>query len=156
MSAMTQPDEPYRDLRFARLLVVVATVAVFLVLSMPWYVTAGEPPTPASGWSLLATLTGDSLGIYTFAGYYGWVVVVAALVAGVGVLRLEWRWLCGVLATALALLAVGLLLIDFRFEKDLEGTQLAGAWAVLPVLLFAAVAWGNLAGPLRELPYRTP
>lgn len=152
---MTQPDEIYRDGRVARLLVVVATVAVFLVVSMPWYVPDGKTPVPASGWSLLAQLAGDSLGVYVFAGYFGWVVVLAALVAGAGVLQLTRRWMCMVLSTALALLAVGLLLVDFRFEKDLDGVQLAGAWAVLPVLLFAAIAWGNLAGPLRELSYRS-
>lgn len=80
-------------------------------------------------------------------------VVLAALVAGIGVLQLTKRWVCFVLSTGLALLAAGLLLVDFRFTKDLEGAQLAGSWAVLPVLLFAAVAWGNLAAPLRELSY---
>lgn len=152
---MTQPEEMYRDELFARLLVIVATVAVFLVVSVPWYVTDGKTPTPASGWSLLAQLTGDSVGVYAFAGYFGWAVVLAALVAGAGVLQLTWRWVCGALSTALALLAVGLVLVDLRFEKDLEGVQLAGAWAVLPVLLFAAIAWGNLAAPLRELSYRS-
>jgi hypothetical protein len=151
---MTQPVESHRDPHVARLLVVVATVAVFLVVSMPWYVTNGGTPEPASGWSLLAQLAGDSVGVYAFVGYFGWVVVLAALAAGVGVLRLTRRWVCGVLSAGLALLAAGLLLVDLRFEKDLEGVRLAGAWAVLPVLLFAAVAWGNLTAPLRELSYR--
>jgi len=156
MSGMTKPEEIYRDGLFARLLVVVATVAVFLVVSMPWYVPDGKTPTPASGWSLLAELSGDSVGLYAFAGYFGWAVVLAALVAGAGVLQLTRRWVCGVLSTGLALLAAGLLLVDLRFEKDVEGVQLAGAWAVLPVLVFAAVAWGNLVAPLRELSYRSP
>jgi hypothetical protein len=154
MRAMTQSDKIDRDVLFARLLVIVATVAVFLAVSVPWYVPDGETPVPASGWSLLAYLAGDSVGLSSFAGYFGWVVVLAALVAGAGVPRLVRLWVCGLLSTALALLAGGLLLVNLRFEKDLAGVQLAGAWAALPVLLFAAVAWGNLAAPLRELSYR--
>jgi hypothetical protein len=155
MNAMTQPDEIHRDARFARLLVVVATVAVFLALSMPWYVPDVDEPVPASGWSLLAELAGDSTGIYVFVGWYGWVVLLAAVAAGVGVLQLRQRWVCVALSTGLALLAACLLLVEFRFEKDLDAVHLAGSWAVLPVLVFAAVAWGNLAAPLRELSYGT-
>lgn len=149
MGAVT--DKIDRGVLFARLLVIVATVAVFLVLSMPWYVTDGETPTPASGWSRLGQLTGDSTGAYVVVGYFGWVVVLAALVAGAGALLLDRQWVCVMLSTALLLLAGGFLLVDLRFETDLEGVQLAGAWAALPVLLFAAVAWGNLVAPLREL-----
>jgi hypothetical protein len=152
MTAMTESDKIDRDVLVARLLVVVATVAVFLVVSVPWYVA--DEGTPASGWSLFALLAWDSVGLSSFAGYFGWVVVLAALVAGAGVLRLAWPRVCGALSTALALLAGGLLLVNLRFEKDIDGVQLAGAWAALPVLLFAAVAWGNLAAPLRELSYQ--
>lgn len=150
---MTQPDQTYRNMLFARLLVIVATVAVFLVMSMPWYVTGEETPTPASGWSLLAQLTGSSRGLFVFMGYFGWVVVLAALLAGAGVMEIMARWVCGVLSTALALLVAGLLLVHMRFEDDVDGIRLAGAWAVLPVLAFAAVAWGNLVAPLRDRSY---
>jgi hypothetical protein len=154
MAAMIASDKIHRDVLFARLLVVVATVALFLVMSLPWYAPE-DSALPASGWSLLGKLTGDSIGIYLFAGWFGWLVVLGALLAGLGVMRLRWRWVCGLLATGLTLLTAGLLLVDLRFEKDLDGVPLSGAWAVLPVLLFAAVAWGNLGGPLRELSYET-
>lgn len=130
------------------------TVAVFLVMSLPWYVPESSS-VPASGWSLLGQLTADSIGLYLFAGWFGWIFVLGALIAGMGVVRLRSRWVCGLLATGLSLLAAGLLLVDLRFEKDLDGVPLAGAWAVLPVLIFAAVAWGNLGGPLREISYET-
>jgi hypothetical protein len=148
-------DKSDRDVLFARLLVVVATVAVFLVLSVPWYVTEGETPTPASGWSLFAELAGDSVGVYASPGYFGWAVVLAALVAGVGVLRLARRWVCGALSTALVLLAGGLLLVDLRFENDMEGVQLAGAWAVLPGTAVRRGGVGQPCRPLRELSYQS-
>jgi len=129
---MTGSDKIHRDLLFARLLVVVATVAVFLVMSLPWYVPDGDTSVPASGWSLLGALTGDSLGVYLFAGWFGWVFVLGALVAGVGVMRLRWRWVCGLLATGLTLLAAGLLLVDLRFEKDLDGCRSSGRGLCCP------------------------
>jgi len=155
---MTETDTLHRDLLFARVLVVVATVAVFLVVSMPWYLqvdTGGEQFLSFSGWDVLGQLTGDKKGGYVFAGWFGLVVVVAALLAGAGVVQLRQRWVCVLLSVLLTLLAVGMAFVHLQYDDDLRGEQLAAAWAGIVVLLFAAVGWGNLAGPLRQLSYET-
>lgn len=149
-------DKIQRDVQFARVLVVIATVALLLVLSMPWYLNGetnnGETFVSASGWGLFSMLTEDK-GIYVFAGYFSWVVVLLALFAGVGVLQLRQRWVCVTLCVLLVVDAVGLFLVANQFDDDLRADQLAGTWAGLVVMVFAAVVWGNLAGPLRELSY---
>ncbi len=153
MCAMTEPDTTHHDLLLARVLVVVATVAVFLVLSMSWYVQVDSGDGQFSGWDVLGQLTGDKKGGYVFAGWFGLVVAIGALLAGAGVVQLRQRWVCVLLSVLLPLLAVGMALVHLRYDDDLRGEQLAAAWAGVVVLLFAAVAWGNLAGPLRQLSY---
>lgn len=148
---------PHRDLQFARLLVVVATVASFLALSMPWYAdggtNSGERFDSLSGWGLFGELTKDTDGTYVFAGCFSLAVVVLSLLAGAAVLQVRLRWFCGVLSTLLAVEAVGLYLVILQFDDDLRAEQLAGTWAGLAILLFSSVAWGTLAGALREAAY---
>ena len=144
--------DTHSDVRFARLLVVVATVAVFLIMSMTWYLDGDTMDGAASGWGVLASMAGDKPG-YAFAGYFSFVAVLAALAAGAGVLQLRQRWVCVVLSVLLALDAVGLLLIANPFDDDQGGEPLAATWMAPVVLAFAAVVWGNLAGPLRKLSY---
>jgi NADH:ubiquinone oxidoreductase subunit K len=144
--------DTHTDVRFARLLVVIATVAVFMSMSMTWYLDGETTDGAASGWSVLATMAGDKPG-YAFAGYFSFVAVLAAVFAGVGVLQLRQRWVCVVLSVLLGLDAVGLLLIANPFHDDQRGEQLAATWMGPLVLVFAAVVWANLAGPLRKLSY---
>jgi hypothetical protein len=146
------PEDTYGDVRFARLLVVIATVAVFLSMSMTWYLDGDTTDGAASGWSVLATMAGDRPG-YAVAGYFSFVALLGALFAGAGVLQLRQRWICVVLSVLLALDAVGLLLIANPFDDDQGGEPLAATWTTPLVLAFAAVTWGNLAGPLRKLTY---
>lgn len=143
-----------QEVRLARMLVVVATVALFLVVSMGWYVELevdDDTVANASGWKVFSAMTGfSSEGVFVFAGYYSWVVVLAALGGGAAVLRLTQRWVCVTLSTLLTLLALGHLLIAGQVEEDFYGEQLAGGWAAIAVMVFAATVWGHLFRQLRE------
>lgn len=143
-----------QEVRLARVLVVVATVALFLVLSMGWYVDLDvddDTVANASGWDVISAMAGfTSEGVFVFGGYYSWVVVLAALGGGAAVLRLTQRWVCVTLATLLTLLALGHLVVAAQIEEDFDGEQLAGAWAAIAVMLFAATVWGHLYRQLRE------
>jgi len=152
----TETDKVHRDVQFARLLVVVATVALFLTMAMTWYDTSDDDLASYSGWETLGDLTGDKKGMLVFAGWFGFVVVVAALLAGAGVLQLRQRWVGATLSVLLTLLAVGMALVHLQYDgDDPSSEQLTAAWASVAVMVFAAVAWGNLVGPLRQLSYET-
>lgn len=134
----------------ARLLVVIATVAMFLALSMGWYADIDvdeDTVSSLSGWRVFSSLAGDGEGGLVFAGVFSWVVVLAALTAGASVFTLVKRWVAITLSTLLVLLTGGQLLLNMRAD---EGEQLAGVWC--SVIIFAAVAfaWGNLVPCLRE------
>ena len=143
-----------QEVRFARILVVVASVAIFLVMSMGWYVDLDvddDTVANASGWDVISAMAGfASESVFVFGGYYSWVVVLAALGGGAAVLRLTQRWVCVTLSTLLTLLALGHLLVAAQVEEDFDGEQLAGAWAAIAVMLFAATVWGHLYRQLRE------
>lgn len=133
----------------ARLLVVIATVAMFLALSMGWYADIDvdeDTVSSLSGWRVFSLLAGDGEGALVFAGVYSWVVVLAALAAGASAFTLVKRWVAITLSTLLALLAGGQLLLNMRAE---EGEQLAGIWCSVIVFAAAAFAWGNLVPCLR-------
>lgn len=141
--------ERTQQLLVARVLVVVATVALFLAMSISWYdaVEVGDETVDSvSGWRAFTFLAGDK-GVLAFGGFYSWVVVLAALAAGTAVLRLRRRAVAITLSTLLGLLAAGHLLLNL-IAKDVE--QLAGAWCAVFVMAAAAFAWGNLVRPLRE------
>ncbi len=135
----------------ARMLVVVATVALFLSVSMSWYdgvEVDDETFDSISGWRVLTLLTGDDEGALAFGGGYSWAVVLAALAAGAAVFQLRRRWVAITLTTLLALLTAGHLLLNAMAE---DGEQLAGAWCATIVMAATAFAWGNLVQPLRDL-----
>ncbi|MPZ83490.1 MAG: hypothetical protein GEV28_25090 [Actinophytocola sp.] len=142
-----------QELLVARLLVMVATVALFLSFSMTWYadIEIGEESVDsASGWLYLSKATADG-SVGTFVGLYGWVVVLAALAAGLGVFSAVQRWLAVTLTTLLSLLAAGFLLLNLVATGADTVEQLAGAWCAAFVMAGCAVAWGNLVRPLRDL-----
>jgi hypothetical protein len=142
--------ERTQRLLVARLLVVTATVAMFLSLSMGWYADAdidGDSVNSVSGWRVLALAAGDDEGALKFAGVYSLLVVVTALVAGASVFTLAKRWVAITLSTLLVLLAGGQLLLNGQVE---DSEQLAGVWCSLIIFVAAAFAWGNLVPSLRE------
>ncbi len=144
-----------QEVRFARMLVVIATVAIFLVISMGWYVDLDVDDdnslANASGWDVFSAMVSfSSEGVFVFGGYYSWVVVLAALAGGAAAPRLTRRWICVTLSTLLTLLALGHLVIAAQVEEDFDGQQLAGGWAAIAVMLFAATVWGHLYRQLRE------
>lgn len=143
-----------QELLVARLLVMVATVALFLSVSMGWYADVevdDENVDSASGWLFFSQATGGD-GVETFVGWYSWVVVLAALAAGLGVFSLTQRWLAITLTTLLSLLAAGYLLLDLvAAGSDSGDEQLAGVWCAMFVMAGCSVAWGNLVRPLRDL-----
>ncbi|MGH3759724.1 hypothetical protein [Actinophytocola sp.] len=147
----TGEDDRQRRLVVARMLVVIATVALFLALSMGWYADVDvddEDFESASGWQIFTFLVGDDNGALVFGGAYSWVVVLAALAGGAAVHQLHRRWVAITLSTLLTLLTFGQLLINVA-AGDVE--RLAGSWCALILMAAAAFAWGNLVGPLREL-----
>lgn len=134
----------------ARLLVVIATVAMFLTLSMGWYADAdidGDTIDSISGWRVFTLAAGDDEGALKFAGIYGLLVVVAALAAGASVFTLAKRWVAVTLSTLLVLLAGGLLLLNAQVE---DAERLAGVWCSMVVIAATAAAWGNLVPCLVE------
>lgn len=143
-------------LLLARLLVVIATVAIFVSVSMGWYAdidvqtSDGEESYDSlSGWGMLSGMAGADEGALVFAGVYGWLVMIVALVAGASTFSLERRWVAIMLSTLLGLLASGLLLVNAQ-EAD-DGEKLAGLWCAVILIAASAFAWGNLVTPLREL-----
>jgi hypothetical protein len=122
---------------------------------MTWYDTSDYDRLESySGWGTFGDLTGDKKGMLVFAGWFGFAVVIAALLAGAGVLELRQRWIGTTLSVLLSLLAVGMVIVHLQYDgDDPHGEQLAAAWASVAVLIFAAIAWGNLVGPLRQLSY---
>jgi hypothetical protein len=78
---------------------------------------------------------------------YSWVVMLAALAGGASVFVLRRRWVAATLATLLALLAAGHLLLN---AQDADGEKLAGIWCAVAVMAGGAVAWGRLVPVLRE------
>lgn len=144
-----------QEVHSARTLVVIATVALFLVVSMGWYTEADvgdDTVANASGWDLFSAMIGSSEAVLVFGGYFSWVVVLAALGGAAAVLRLTRRWVCVTLATLLTLLALGNLLVAVQVEEDFYGEQLAAGWAGIAVMVFAATVWGHLSRQLREHP----
>lgn len=143
-----------QDVRLARVLVVIASVALFLVVSMGWYAELHvdyDLVVDASGWDVFSAMVGfRAEGVFVFAGYYSWVVVLAALAGAVAALRLTQRWICVTFSTLLTLLAFGHLLVAAQVEKDFKGQQLAAAWAAIAVMFFAAIVWGHLYRRLYE------
>jgi hypothetical protein len=139
-------------LLLARLLVVIATVAMFLALSMSWYADVevdDENVDAVSGWGTLSEMAGTDEGAIVFGGVYGWLVLIAAFVAGASVFTIERRWLAVTMSTLLTLLALGLLLLNAQ-EMDGDGEKLAGVWCAIVLITAGAFAWGNLVSPLRE------
>ena len=137
-------------LLIARLLVVIVTVAMFLTLSISWYADAdidGETVDSISGWRVFTLAAGADEGALKFAGIYGLLVAVAALVAGASVFTLAKRWVAVTLSTLLVLLAGGLLLLNAQVE---DAERLAGVWCAMAVIAAAAAAWGNLVPCLVE------
>jgi len=137
-------------LLLARLLVVIATVAMFLSLSMGWYADIdvdSDTFYSLSGWRVFTMLVGDGEGALVFAGAYSWLVVLAAFAGGASVLTLTKRRVAITLSTLLGLLAAGQLLLNLQAD---EGEQLAGIWCSVIVFAAAAFAWGNLVPCLRE------
>ncbi len=143
-----------QEVRLARTLVVIATVALFLVVSMSWYTDLEvdeDTVANASGWDVFSAMVGfSSEGAFVFGGYFSWIVVLAALGGAAAVLRLTQRWLCVTLSTLLTLLALGHLLVAVQVEEDFDGQQLAANWAAVAVMFFAATVWGHLSRQLRE------
>ena len=143
-----------QEVRLARTLVVIATVALFLVVSVGWYTeleVGDDTIANASGWGVFSAMIGDSTeGVFVFAGYYSWIVVLAALGGAAAVLRLTQRWVCVILATLLTLLGLGHLLVAVQVKDDFYDQQLAGGWAGIAVMFFAATVWGHLSRQLRE------
>ncbi|HEV7649127.1 MAG TPA: hypothetical protein VGP26_13285 [Actinophytocola sp.] len=134
----------------ARLLVVIATIAMFLALSMGWYADIDvddDTVSSLSGWRMFTELAGADEGALKFAGAYSLLVVLAALAGGAAALTLAKRWVAITLSTLLGLLAAGQLLLNLRAEN---GEQLAGIWCAVIVIAAAAFAWGNLVPCLRE------
>jgi hypothetical protein len=135
----------------ARMLVVVATVALFLSVSMPWYDAVEVDPEvfdSISGWRVFAFLTRGDEGALVFGGVYSWAVVLAALAAGAGVFQLRRRWVAVTLATLLTPMVAGHLLLNALAD---EGDQTAGNYCAIIVMAATAFAWGNLVAPLRDL-----
>ena len=134
----------------ARLLVVIATIAMFLALSMGWYADIDVDDDTfhsLSGWRVFTLMAGDEEGALKFAGVYSLLVVLAALAAGASALTVAKRWVPITLSTLLGLLAAGQLLLNLQAD---EGEQLAGIWCSVIVFAAAAFAWGNLVPCLRE------
>jgi hypothetical protein len=134
----------------ARLLVVIATVALFLSLSMSWYADLDsdtETIESMSGWGQFTEMAASGEGAFVFAGAYSWVVALAALISGASVFTLRKRWVAGTVSTLLALLTAGQLLINMQ---EVDGEKLAGLWCAVIVIAAGAFAWGNLVAPLRE------
>jgi hypothetical protein len=142
-------------LLLARLLVVIATVAMFLAVSMPWYADVEvqtsdddeEHLESMSGWGTLSAMAASDEGGFVFGGVYGWFVLIAVFAAGASVFSIERRWVAIVLSTLLGLLAFGLLLVNVQ---DLDGEKLAGVWCGVFLIAAGAFAWGNLVTALRE------
>lgn len=144
--------EATQRLLLARLLVVIATVALFLSISMAWYADVEvdeESYESVSGWRLFTGLAGDDEGALVFAGIYSLIAVLVALVAGATVFTVQRRWLPITMATLLGLLGLGQLLLNLDDSADDE--RLAGLWCAIVVMLAAAFAWGHLVVALREL-----
>lgn len=147
-----------QELLAGRMLVLVATTGLFLAVSMGWYAeidTDDESFESASGWDIFALLAGSTedehAGVLVFAGYYSWVVVLAALAAGASAMVITKRWVSVTLATLLGLLTGGHLLLNSQVSDDSDGEQLAGTWAAMALMTACAFAWGNLAPKLRDL-----
>jgi hypothetical protein len=139
-------------LLLARLLVVIATVAMFLAVSGAWYadVEADEEEIDSlSGWGAFSGMASSDEGAFVFAGVYGWIVLLVAFVAGASVFTIERRWFAITLSVLLTLLALGLLLVNSQ-ELDGDDEKLAGLWCAVFLIVGGAFAWGNLASPLRE------
>jgi hypothetical protein len=142
-------------LLLARLLVVIATVAIFITVSMAWYADIEVPTSDGeesfesvSGWRILSGLAGADEGAAVFAGVYGWIVLLATLLAGASTFAIERRRFPITLSTLLALLACGLALVNLQ-ESD-DGEKLAGLWCAVILIAAGSFAWGNLATALRE------
>jgi hypothetical protein len=135
----------------ARLLVLVASTGLFISMFLSWYadVDVGEDSyESASGWQVLTFLTGDSEGALVFAGVFSWVVVLAAVAAGVSAFQVRRRWQAVTLCVLLVLLGGGQALLN---AAGADGEQLAGVWCAVVFMVASAFAWGNLVRPLREL-----
>jgi hypothetical protein len=135
----------------ARMLVLIATVALFLTMFLSWYQDIDlreEEYESASGWLVLSALAGADEGGLVFAGAYSWVVLLATFVAGVSVFQLHRRWVPITLCILLVLLAGGQTLLNASAD---DGEQSAGVWAAILFMVASAFAWGNLVAPLREL-----
>lgn len=144
----------HQELVLARVLVMIATVALALSVSMGWYADVeidDENVELVSGWLYFSETAGGD-AVETFVGWYSWVVVLAALAAGLGVFTLTQRWLAITLTTLLGLLAAGYLFLDLiAAGTNASDEQLAGVWCAMFVMAGCSVAWGNLVRPLREL-----
>ncbi len=135
----------------ARMLVLVATVALFLSMFLRWYEeldvgSAGSDS--ASGWRVLTLMAGADEGALVFGGVFSWVVLLATLTAGLSVFQLRRRWLATTLCVLLVLLAGGQTLLN---AAAIDDPALAGAWGAILLMVANAFAWGNLVTPLREL-----
>jgi hypothetical protein len=151
----TGETDRIQRLLLARLLVVIATVAMFLAVSMGWYADVEvqtsdddeEHFESMSGWGTLSAMAASDEGAFVFGGAYGWLVLIVAFAAGASVFAVERRWVAIVLSTLLGLLAFGLLLVN---AQDLDGEKLAGVWCAIFLIAAGAFAWGNLVTSLRE------
>ena len=135
----------------ARLLVLVASAGLFISMFLSWYadIDVGEDSLEsASGWQVLTYLSGDSEGALVFAGVFSWVVVLAAVAAGVSAFQVRRRWQATTMCLLLVLLAGGQTLLNASAS---DGEQLAGVWCAIVFMVASAFAWGNLVRPLREL-----
>jgi hypothetical protein len=135
----------------ARMLVLIATVALFLTMFLSWYQDIDideEDVESASGWLVLTALAGSDEGGLVFASAYSWIVLLATFVAGLSVFQLRRRWVAITLCVLLVLLAGGQTLLNASAD---DGEQGAGVWAAIIFMVANAFAWGNLVTPLREL-----
>jgi hypothetical protein len=138
-------------LLLARLLIVIATVALFLALSMPWYAdfeVQGEDAASASGWRVFLSMINPEEGDFVVGGLFCWAAVLIALVSGASAFTLRRRWFAGTVSALLVFLAVLLLALNMR-ESEV-GEKLAGIWCSIAVMVGGAFAWGNLVTALRE------